>query len=166
MVKRKKQSVGALIGAFILPIMFVVAWASALLSTSSAPGALMGEPTNVLYLRWIVYYTGIVLLISSAMHSAFAKSTAASIGWKTNGFQYELSFFSLGAGLAALYATYHSIDALVTISIAVSVFLLLAGANHVKEIVKEKNYAPNNTLILVWDFGIAASLAVLAYAVT
>ncbi len=51
------------------------------------------------------------------MHTFFAQKIAESIGWKTNGFQYE--------------------------------------------IVKDKNYAPNNTMILVWDFGVPISLVAL-----
>jgi hypothetical protein len=30
--------------------------------------------------------------------------------------------------------------------------------------VKQKNFAPNNTLILVWDFGVSASLVALLVA--
>jgi hypothetical protein len=38
------------------------------------------------------------------MHTVFARQTAASIGWKTNGFQYEVGFANLAVGLAAIYA--------------------------------------------------------------
>jgi len=33
--------------------------------------------------------------------------------------------------------------------------------NHVVEIVQKKNYAPNNTLILIWDFGVPISVVAL-----
>lgn len=155
----KKASFGSLISSFVLPLLFVVAWVSAL--TSTAPGAVAGEATNVSYLRWLIYFAGFALLFSSIMHSVFAKKIAASIGWKTNGFQYELAAFSLGAGVACMYAVYHSVEALITAAIPVGIFLLLAGLNHVREIIRDKNYAPNNTLILVWDFGISLSLGVL-----
>lgn len=162
--KKQKSSVGTLIGAMVLPLMLVIAWIFAL-SGSAAPGIVAGEPTAVGYLRWLLYFGGIVLLVSAGMHSVLAKSTAKSIGWVTNGFQYELSFFSFGAGLGALYAVYHSLDALIAMGITISVFLALAGLNHVKEIIAEKNYAPNNTLILIWDFGFAISVGVLLYLV-
>jgi hypothetical protein len=48
-----------------------------------------------------------------------------------------------------------------TVSIPIIAFLFLAGVNHVVEIVQKRNYAPNNTLILVWDFGISISLLAL-----
>lgn len=162
---KKKKDIGGTISGLILPALFVVAWIYAL-SGSAAPGAVPGESTTVADLRWLIYFGGYVLIVSSIMHSVLAKKTAASIGWKTNGFQYELSFVSLGLGLGCFYAISHGVNALITISIPIIVFLFLAGANHVKEIVQQNNYAPNNTLILIWDFGMSISLALLAWSIT
>lgn len=164
-MSKKTSDVAGTISGLILPALFVLAWIYAL-SGSAAPGATGGETTAVSDLRWLVYFGGYVLIISSVMHSVFAKKIAASIGWKTNGFQYELAFASLGMGLGCFYAINHGVDALVTISIPIMTFLFLAGVNHVKEMVAQKNYAPNNTFILVWDFGMSISLAVLALVIT
>ena len=41
------------------------------------------------------------------------------------------------------------------------IFLFLAGVNHIRDLVKEKNYAPGNTVIMLSDFGIPLSLLVL-----
>jgi hypothetical protein len=49
----------------------------------------------------------------------------------------------------------------VAASIAGGLFLLLAGLNHVVEIVRDKNYAPGNTAILLSDLGVPASLLAL-----
>jgi uncharacterized membrane protein HdeD (DUF308 family) len=154
---------GALISGFALPALLVVAWACAL-SGMEAPGGETGESTSTTHLRWILYYTGFVFIFSSVMHSVFAKKTAASIGWKTNGFQLELAAVSLGIGLGCLYAVFNEMVAMVAISIPVITFLFLAGVNHVVEIVRKRNYAPNNTLILIWDFGIPLSLVALLLA--
>ncbi len=145
------------ISSLMLPGLFVLAWILAL-SGSAAPGAISGETQAVADIRWLVYFAGYVLIISSIMHSIFAKSTAKSIGWKTNGFQYELAAVSLGLGIGCFYAINHGISTMATISIPIIAFLFLAGANHVKEIIRDKNYAPNNTLILIWDFGMSISL--------
>jgi hypothetical protein len=91
------------------------------------------------------------------MHTVFAKSTAKRIGWQTNGFQYEIGFVSLGLGLAGIIAANSSEPAWLPIAVAQSVFLVLAGANHVREMVKVKNFAPGNTLILLYDFGLPIS---------
>jgi hypothetical protein len=152
------------VSALMLPVLLVVAWAFAL-SGSSAPGAVAGEASALGDLRWILYFTGFVFIFSSVMHSVFAKSTAESIGWKTNGFQYEIAAVSLGLGAACFYAVSNGIEAMVTVSLPIVSFLFLAGVNHAFEIVRKKNYAPNNTLILVWDFGVPISLVALLISV-
>jgi hypothetical protein len=159
----KRTSKAGYGSALMLPFMLVAAWAFAL-SGSGAPGAVAHESGAMSDLRWILYFTGIVFFISSVMHSVFRKSMAKSIGWTTNGFELELAAVSLGLGAGCIYAVYHGIEAMTTISLPVIAFLFLAGVNHVVEIVKQKNYAPNNTLILVWDFGIPASLVALLFA--
>ena len=125
------------------------------------PGAVAGEAHLVADLRWILYFAGFVFIFSSVMHSIFAKSMAASIGWKTNGFQYEIAAVSLGLGLGCFYAVYHGVEAWIAISLPIITFLFFAGLNHLKEIIRNRNYAPNNTLILIWDFGVPISLVAL-----
>ncbi len=165
MAKRKNSNIGSKISSLVLPSMFILAWVFAF-SGMSAPGAVLGEGANVSYLKWILYFAGWVFLFSSIMHSVFAKKMAASIGWKTNGFQYEIAFVSLGLALGCFYAVYYGVvEAWVAISLPVISFLFLAGVNHLIEIIRNKNYAPNNTLILVWDFGVPLSLVFLLLSV-
>lgn len=158
MSKNKTKKITAF--SLVLPGLLVMAWVFAL-SGSSAPGAVAGESISIGYLRWMLYFCGWNFVASSAMHSLFAKKTAASIGWKTNGFQYELAAVSLGLGIACFYAGQHNLSAWITAAVPVITFLALAGLNHVKEIVRDGNYAANNTLILIWDFGMPLSLALL-----
>lgn len=148
------------LSSLVLPGLFIMAWIFAL-GGSAAPGASANEASAISDMRWLIYFAGYVFLFSAVMHSVFAKSMAKSIGWKTNGFQYELASVSLGLGLGCFYAINHSVEALVAISIPTISFLFLAGVNHVREIIQKKNYAPNNTLILVWDFGVSISLIAL-----
>lgn len=155
---------GDKIYGLILPAVFVLAWIMAL-SGSAAPGAIEGEAVAAGYMRWMLYFAAFVFLSSFIMHSVFAKRTAKSIGWKTNGFQYEISFVSLGLGLACFYATYNSLQAWIVISIPIITFLFLAGLNHLREMIVKKNFAPNNSLILIWDFGMPLSLAGLLLAI-
>ncbi len=158
--KTKKSGVGEAISGLILPALFILAWIMAL-SGSPAPGAMLGDTTAEGYIRWLLYFAGYVFIVSSVMHSVLAKKTAASIGWKTNGFQYEIAFVSLGLGIACFYAVYQGLEAWTAVSIPIISFLGLAGLNHLKEIIRQKNYAPNNSLILVWDFGLSISLVAL-----
>ena len=151
---------GKKFSSLVLPGLFILAWIMAL-SGSKAPGAMIGDPHAVTDLRWILYFAGFVFIFSSVMHSVFAKSMAASIGLKTNGFQYELAAVSLGLGLACFYAVYHGQEAWVAVSLPIITFLFLAGVNHLFEIIRKHNYAPNNTAILLWDFGVPISLVLL-----
>ncbi len=162
MAKRKKNDLGSKVSSLVLPGMIVLAWIMAL-SGQTAPGAVAGEVAAAGYIKWILYFCGWVFLFSSVMHSVFAKKMAESIGWKTNGFQYEIAFVSLGLALGSFYAVYHGIEAQVAISLPIISFLALAGLNHLKEIIKDKNYAPNNTMILIWDFGVPLSLGLLLF---
>ena len=49
-------------------------------------------------------------------------------------------------------------------SIAVSVFLLGAAANHFREMIKDKNFAPGNTIINISNIGLPVSLWALLFA--
>jgi hypothetical protein len=158
--KRHKNAASDMLSGLVLPSLLIIAWIMAL-SGSAAPGAMINDTAAEGYVRWLLYFAGFVFIFSSVMHSLFARKMAASIGWKTNGFQYEIAAVSLGLGLGCFYAIYHGVEAWVAVSLPVISFLFLAGLNHLREIIKQKNYAPNNTLILVWDFGLPISLVFL-----
>ncbi len=148
------------IGSYVLPGLFVLAWIFTL-TNMAPPGGAAGESTALNAVHWLLYMAGFVFLFSSVMHSVFAKSMAKSIGWQTNGFQYELAAVSLGLGIGCFYANANGHTAWIAISIPVISFLFLAGVNHVIEMVRKKNFAPNNTLVLIWDFGMSISLLAL-----
>lgn len=146
-------------------ITLVIAWALTLLDVA-APGAAAEASTMEAATRWLLFIPGgFMFLASGVMHTVFAKSTAKSIGWQTNGFQYEIGFVSLGLGAAGIIAANSSEPAWLPIAVAQSIFLVLAGANHVREIVKERNVAPGNTVILLYDFGLPVSYLIALVAV-
>jgi hypothetical protein len=133
---------------------------------SDAPGTDAATSFDENALRWILFlavgWTGVGGAIP---HTVFARETAKSIGWETNGFQYEVGFANLAIGLAGIYAANQDAsEAWVAAALAGGVFLALAGAYHVVEIVRDRNYAPGNTAILISDFGIPVSLVALLLA--
>ena len=146
----------------VLPALFVAAWVLAL-TGSIPPGGSDSEGLSVSTIRWILYMITWAFLTSAVMHSVFAKRMAAMIGWQTNGFQYEIAFVSLGLRLGCLYASQHGPEAWIAVALPVISFLFLAGVNHVVGMVRERNFAPGNSLICVYDFGVAISLAVLLF---
>ncbi len=148
--------------ALLPPLSFVVAWALALAGVE-APGASSSTPWDENALGWMLFLgLGWNVLGGFFMHTIWARPVAKQIGWETNGFQYEVGFASLGIGAAAIVASFtDSPDAWLVASIAGGTFLLLAGVNHVREILADHNYAPGNTAILISDLGVPISLVAL-----
>ena len=152
-------------GIFIPALTLVLGWILALLHVS-APGAVADDSTMDSVMRWMLFLPGgCMFLASSVMHTVFAKRTAASIGWQTNGFQYEIGFASLGLGIGGILAALAVPAAWLPMAVAQSIFLVLAGVNHIREIVSKKNFAPGNTIILIYDFGMPISYAVALIAI-
>lgn len=148
------------IGTFIPAFTLVLAWIFALTGIT-APGAVPDDTTWDSVMRWLLFLpAGCMYLASAVMHTVFAKRTAANIGWQTNGFQYEIGFASLGMGIAGIIAAMSVPAAWLPVAVAGSVFLVLAGANHVREMVKKKNFAAGNTIILIYDFGLPISFLI------
>ncbi|MBM3635235.1 MAG: stearoyl-CoA 9-desaturase [Actinobacteria bacterium] len=145
-------------GVVIIPLTLLVAWILGLAGVS-APGASAGASWDELVLHWTLFMpVGIVFLVSAVMHTVLARRTAASIGWQTNGFQYEIGFVSLGLGIAGIWATYQGSEAWIAVAIPTTAFLFLAGVNHLIEMVRDRNYAPGNSVIIISDFGTPITL--------
>jgi hypothetical protein len=156
-------SIGRL-GPLALPIVWVVAWVLALAGVQ-ASGYQADQGFAVNALRWMFYLpAGFMFLVSGLMHTKYAEKTAAMIGWKTNGFQYELGFVSFGLGLAGIYASMHQSEAWITMAIPTSTFLFFAGVNHVIEMARDHNFNPGNTFVCISDFGLPISLWALLFA--
>jgi len=148
------------IGTLIPALTLALAWILALLNVT-APGAVPSDTTWDSLMRWLLFLpAGCMYLASFVMHTVFAKKTSANIGWQTNGFQYELGFASLGLGVAGIIAGSSVPAAWTPVAVAGSIFLVLAGANHVREMIQKKNFSPGNTIILIYDFGLPISFAV------
>jgi hypothetical protein len=151
--------------AFVPPLLFVLAWVFALIGWE-APGTEAATPFDENALRWMLFLAlGWTAVGAAIPHTIFARQTAKAIGWETNGFQYEVGFANLAVGLAGIYAANQDASqAWIAAALAGGVFLALAGAYHVVEIVRDRNYAPGNTAILISDFGTPISLLVLLLA--
>ena len=94
-------------------------------------------------------------------HVFFPQQSAASIGWATSPFQYEVGVANLGLGLACIYAAFKGFEARVAAGIVAACFLLGAGIGHIRDIVMTGNLAPGNAgPIMITDF--LTPIAVLA----
>ena len=152
-------------GVIIIPLTLLAAWILGLAGVS-APGAPADAPWDVLVLHWTLFMpVGIIFIVSAFMHTVLARRTAASIGWQTNGFQYEIGFASLGLGVAGILAGATVPAAWLPVAAAGAIFLVLAGANHVREMAKDRNFSAGNTTILLYDFGLPISYAIALFSV-
>ena len=145
-------------GVLFLPVTLIAAWILAIVGVSPI-GHTSGDDFATTAFKWMLTVpVGPMFLVSGFMHTVLAKSTARNIGWQTNGFQYELGFVSYGIGIAGIWAASLDKDAWIAVSVVVSVFLLGAAANHIVEMVRDKNFKPGNTLVLLYDIGLPISL--------
>jgi hypothetical protein len=86
-------------------------------------------------------------------HVFFAEQSAASTGWATSPFQYEVGVANLGLGLASIYVAFRGFEARFAVAIAAACFLIGAGIIHILDIVEQGNLAPGNAgPIMVTDF--------------
>jgi Family of unknown function (DUF6790) len=116
-------------------------------------------------LRYLfVFPLGLQGLWAFVGHVFFAEESAASIGWASGPFQYEVGVANLGLGLASLYATFRGFEARLAVAIAATCFLGGAGIGHIRDIVEAGNFAPGNAgPIMVTDFLTPIAVLVLLF---
>lgn len=154
----RSLAIGRDVVSLLPPALFIVACILGFLGVDP-PGSTDPRLDEALLL-WTLYlsigWSGIGAGLS---HTVFARSTAQSIGWQTNDFQYEIGFADFATGVAAIYAVHAgSPTAWAAMAIAGGLFRVLAGVNHIRGIIREKNYAPGNSVILIANFGPAIVL--------
>lgn len=99
---------------------------------------------------YILYAVGLMYLYNFVVHTAFAETSAAFIGWANSPFQYEVGYASLGFGLAAIVAHRSNFMARFVAVIGPSLFLWGAAVGHIHEILKTKNFSPGNAGVVLW----------------
>jgi hypothetical protein len=99
---------------------------------------------------YLLYAIGITNLYNFIVHTVFASTSAAFIGWANSPFQYEVGYASLGFGVAAVIAHRSSFMARLVAVVGPSLFLWGAAAGHVREIMHTGNMAPGNAGVVLW----------------
>ena len=99
---------------------------------------------------YILYAVGIMNLYNFVVHTAFAETSAAFIGWANSPFQYEVGYASLGFGVAAVVAHRRGFSARLVAILGPSLFLWGAAAGHIREILATQNFSPGNAGVVLW----------------
>ena len=99
-----------------------------------------------IFLLWLLVITvGIQGIFAFIGHTVFADATAASIGWPAgNPFQSEVAVANLSVGVLGIVCYWMRGNFWVATVIGFSIWYLGDAVVHIRSIVVEANYAPNN----------------------
>jgi hypothetical protein len=111
-----------------------------------------------LVLSGVTYMIGWAGLGAGIAHIFFGKKISRSIGFEQSPYELEVGFCDLGFGIVGLMAASHPPEFWLAIIWFSSLYRIGCGIGHIKEIVKNKNYAVNNTGILFINFIVPAFL--------
>jgi uncharacterized protein DUF6790 len=122
-----------------------------------------GHVAEVLLLWLLVINTGVAGVVTFIAHTAFADSTALSIGWPTgNPFQTEVAVANLAIGVLGILCYWFRDNFWLAAVVGSSVFQLGAAVVHIRDIIVANNWAPNNAGVTLYtDIGIPIVLIVL-----
>jgi hypothetical protein len=139
-------------------------WIGVILFAVHAVGVFSGRPDgwqqDVVQLA-VVYMVGVAGLGAGISHLLFARGTARSIGWQPSPFQWEVGWADVGFGVAGLMAASHGPDFWLAVIVVSGVFRIGCGIGHIREVVTARNFAINNTAILVLNFAVPVFLYLL-----
>lgn len=138
-----------------LPVLFfIVALVTAIAKIRRARlGRRPIATATIVWTELTFYYVGLTMIWAGIFHAYFQAIAAPQIGWQPSPFEYELGWFEIGLGAAALFSRRYGKSYRAAITIPFVVFSLAAAAQHLDQIVRLHNYAPGNAGIGVLWFG-------------
>jgi hypothetical protein len=153
------QVIAAIIGNYMLSC-FVLGLVVAGVRVSRLPTPRSSAEVSGVFLNgFVLFATGVALVINFVMHSVFGDFAARSIGWAQSPFQLELALMSLGVGVMAIivHGGRSQLRAKAAVVIASVIFGWGAAAGHIYQLLVNHDHAVNNTgLLLVGDVLIQA----------
>jgi hypothetical protein len=148
----------------VLPFIGVILFVAVTIEQFAGGVSAAGDWGPTLVTNAVVYLIGWSMLGAGIAHLLFSRRTSASIGFTPGGFQLEVGFADLAMGIVALLAASYSKEYSLAIILASSIYRVGCGIGHIRSIVRERNFAINNTAILVVNFLVPAFLLVAYYA--
>ncbi len=114
-------------------------------------------------LLWLVGVNGVILASGHLLEPA---RTAASIGWPTSPFQFEVGLTNLLLGALGIMTGWFDRDFWLATIVAFSVYMLGAAAGHVRSMIRERNFAPGNAGYIFWYDVLVPVLLIILYGLT
>ncbi len=107
--------------------------------------------TNLLFYQ-VTISISLSGLIGFWGHVFQSDMVAEQIGWsKGSPFQKELGYAELGFALAGIMCIWHGKDFWIATIVVVTPLFILAGMNHIRETVVNKNFHPYNVITSIPD---------------
>ena len=104
-----------------------------------------GRVAEIFLLWLLVIAVGILGILAFISHTVYADTTAASIGWPAgNPFQSEVAVANLAVGILGILCYWVRGNFWIATTIGFSVWWLGDAVVHIRSIVVEANYAPDN----------------------
>ncbi|MCU1514826.1 MAG: hypothetical protein JWO10_1916 [Microbacteriaceae bacterium] len=150
-LKHKRSFIGGVL-PFIGVILFVIVTARQFAAGADANWGPVVVANAVVYL---IGYAGVGAGIS---HIFFGKRISKTIGFAKSPYELEVGFADLAFGIVALMASSFSPEFSLAIILVSSIFRVGCGIGHIRSMIQERNFAPNNTSILFVNFVVPAFL--------
>jgi hypothetical protein len=148
---RKPSWLGAVL-PLIGVILFIVA---TILQFASGAGEHWGP---VLVGNAVTYLIGWAGVGAGISHLFFGEHISKTIGFAKSPYELEVGFADLAMGVVALIAGSFSQDFSLAVILISSIFRVGCGIGHIRSMIQDRNFAPNNTAILFTNFVVPAFL--------
>lgn len=106
----------------------------------------------------VTYMIGWAGVGAGISHLFFGNKISKTIGFEKSPYELEVGFADLSMGIVALMAANYSIELTLAVILVSSIFRVGCGIGHIRSMIKDRNFAVNNTLILVTNFLVPAFL--------
>lgn len=106
----------------------------------------------------VAYLVGWAMVGAGISHLFFGRRISQSIGFTADRYEFEVGAADFAMGLVALLAASYAPEFAWAIVLASSIYRVLCGVGHIRSMIRDRNFAPNNTSILFVNFVVPAFL--------
>lgn len=147
-----KRSLAGGVLPLIGTILFVVV---TILQFANGAGEHWGPVLVTNAVTFMVGWAGIGAGIS---HLFFGNRISKTIGFEKSPYELEVGFADLAFGIVGVLAASYSLEFALAVILMSSIYRVGCGIGHILSMIKNRNFAVNNTLILFTNFVVPAFL--------